>query len=134
MRMWLRGADFDRVQETVEQKRPITDEELREVATMQLRNALAAERPKTPPPPPASSMRGTLSLLVPTAIVLACAIYLVVTCYPSAVFLWGDEIAVYDGLLQRRKILWAVIVAMTITGLGSKFLFEGIAARISQAP
>jgi hypothetical protein len=133
-RMWLRGADLDRVQEIVEQHRTITDEELREVVTMQLRNVLAAERPMTPPPPPPSSMRETLSMLVPTLILLACAALLLAYCYPTAVFLWGDEIAQYDRLLQRRKILWATIVAMTITGLGSKFLFEGIASRLSHGP
>jgi hypothetical protein len=36
--MWLRTADIDRVEQILKQNRTITDEEMREISTMQLRN------------------------------------------------------------------------------------------------
>jgi hypothetical protein len=56
---------------------------------MQLRNLFEEQRPK-----PAFSgwTKQKTFIGVPLLIVLVCAVYLVGKCYPSAVFLWGDEV------------------------------------------
>jgi hypothetical protein len=43
-------------------------------------------------------------------IVVCCGFALLMTCYPKAVFLWGDEVERYAHLLQRRTILWSIIL------------------------
>ena len=48
-----------------------------------------------------------------------------------AVFLWGDEAERYKNIEQRRKILWNLIVSMLVTGMLSKFLFDGLFPRHS---
>jgi hypothetical protein len=46
-------------------------------------------------------------------------------CYPSAVFLWGDEVERYNGVLQTRRIIWGVIITL-IVGALSTFLYTGL--------
>jgi len=87
--MWLRTADIDRIEQILKQNRTITDEETREISTMQLRNVLHMG---TNSQPSRWTIRRRVFLGVPLLIVLACAVYIVTKCYPNAVFLWGDEI------------------------------------------
>jgi hypothetical protein len=122
--MWLKGSDLERVDALVREQRIITDQELREVVTRQLRNVLENERPQQ-----STVKGGTRQLLfigIPLTIVVACALFLLITCYPRAVFLWGDEVQRYANMLQRRKILWGAIGAILFVGLLSKFLYEGV--------
>jgi len=42
---WLTSSDFDRIEAMLSQRPTLTDEELREVSTMQLRNLVDARRP-----------------------------------------------------------------------------------------
>lgn len=127
---WLRGPDLDRIEALVGQGRTLTDEELREVATMQLRNLLDVERPK------ASLQRdGTRRLLLvalPLVVVLACIMTLLLTCYPKAVFLWGDEVDRYKRMLQRRSVVWGVIASVVGIGLLSKLFSEGVFSWLPQ--
>jgi hypothetical protein len=44
----------------------------------------------------------------------------------NAVFLWGDEVERYNNTLQRRRIVWNIIVGVTVVGVLSKFFFEGL--------
>jgi hypothetical protein len=62
--MRLQSADLDRVEELVRDGRTLTDQELRELVTRQLRNVLATERPQQRIP--TSGIRETMALLLPT--------------------------------------------------------------------
>lgn len=122
--MWLIGSDLERVDELVREHRIITDQELREVVTRQLRNVLEYERPQKSAV--TVGIRQLLFISIPLVIVVACAFLLVSTCYPRAVFLWGDEEERYKNMLLRRKILWGAIGTILFAGLLSKFFYEGV--------
>jgi hypothetical protein len=64
---------------------------------------------------------------LPTLALVICSAVLGFTCYPSAVFLWGDVNDRYASLVNRRKILWGVIISLIVVGVLSKFLYEAIA-------
>ena len=121
--MWLRLRDVDRVEQILKQGRTITDEEMREINTMQLRNFLQEQRAK-----PAFSgwTRQKTFVGIPLLTILACALYLISRCYPSAVFLWGDEVERYNKMLQTRRIVWGIIVGVAVVGLLSKVLYAGL--------
>lgn len=123
-RMWLKDSDLEFVDALVRQPRSISDQDLREVVTRQLRNVVETERPQRSTI--RHSNRQLLFIGIPLAIVVACALLLAFTCYPRAVFLWGDEVDRYAGMLQRRRILWGAIGTILFAGLLSKFLYEGI--------
>ena len=121
--MWLRTPDLDHVEQILKQSRTITDEEMRQINTMQLRNLLEQQRPK---PVFTGWNRQKTFVGGPLLIVLACAVYLVWKCYPSAVFLWGDEVERYHKLLQTRRIVWGIIISLTVVGVFSKLLVMGL--------
>lgn len=120
--MWLRKGDVDRVEQILKQNRTITDEEMREISTMQLRNVLNIGANSEPS---GWTIRRKASVGVPLLIILVCAGCLVVRCYPNAVFLWGDEVERYNRVLQTRRIIWGVIIALTV-GVLSTFLYMGL--------
>ncbi len=120
--MWLRLRDVDRVEQILKQNRTITDEEMREIATRQLRNVLAGYRKNQP----SGWTQQKVFVGVPLLSILACAVYLLVACYPSAVFLWGDEVERYNKMLQTRRIVWALIIGGIVFGVLSKFLYTGL--------
>lgn len=121
--MWLRTADVDRIEQILKQNRTITDEEMREISTMQLRNVLNMG---TNSQPSGWTIRRKVFLGVPLLMVLACAVYLVTKCYPRAVFLWGDEVERYTKMLQTRRIVWNIIIGVIVVGVLSNFLFAGL--------
>jgi hypothetical protein len=102
----------------------LTDEQLREISTMQLRNVLGFPRRQTSIQP--NEVIRALFLVVPLSVVVVCIIVLINTCYPSAVFLWGDEVDRFANTVQRRKLLWNMIIGVIVVGLLSKLLFEGL--------
>jgi hypothetical protein len=124
--MWLRDHDLDRIDQLLSQDRSISDEELREITRRQLRNILDDQRPKR------SSQTGRtrqmVCLVIPLVIVVACGLVLLITCYPKAVFLWGDELERYTNLLQRRKTLWGIIIGVPVIGLLANLLIIGVAS------
>lgn len=122
--MWLQGSDLDRVEALVRDQRTITDQELREVVTRQLRNVLEAERPQKSAAK--SGIRQQLFVLIPAFVILSCIFILFSTCYPMAVFLWGDEVDRYSDTVQRRKLVWNLIFGILFVGLLSKFFYEGV--------
>jgi hypothetical protein len=85
-----------------------------------------AERRSSSPPPRPGRTKQSLFIGIPLALVLGCVLVLLITCYPKAVFLWGDEVDRYAALVQRRKAAWGIIVSVIIVGLLSKMLYEGI--------
>ena len=121
--MWLREGNVDRVQQILKQNRTITDEEMREIVTMQLRNVLNSD---TNSKPSGWSIRRKVFLGVPLLIVLVCAGYLVVRCYPTAVFLWGDEVERYDKILQTRRNVWGIIIGLIVVGVLSNLFSAGL--------
>lgn len=121
--LWLMSSDVDRIDAMLRDHPTLTDENLREIATMQLRNVLGSPRPPRSIPP--NQLSRALFLAVPLTVVFACVLALV-ACYPGAVFLWGDEVERYGSILQRRKILWNIILGVTVVGVLSKFIFEGL--------
>ena len=122
--MWLLQSDVDRIEAMLAEHPILTEENLREIATMQLRNVLGHQ--KLPPAFPANRRRATLYLVLPLCGVLACFIVLASTCYPSKVFLWGDEISRHAKIDQRRKTLWGIIGTVTVGGFLSKLLYDGL--------
>ena len=123
---WLNDSDMERVEAMLAQRPTLTDEQLREISTMQLRNVLAARRATLQTQE--IQTRRTLFLLVPLSVVVLCIATLLGTCYPSAVFLWGDEVARYASAVQRRKTMWGIIIAVTVVGVSSRFFFEGVSS------
>jgi hypothetical protein len=124
--MWLSASDFDRIEAILRQEPTLTDDSLREIATMQLRNIVDFHRPSRAIT--TDQIRSGRFLAVPLVVVLACIVVLLTTCYPSEVFLWGDEIERYARIQQRRKTIWTIIVGVTLVGVLSRLLFEGVAS------
>jgi hypothetical protein len=122
--MWLRGSDLDRVEQILKSSNTISDVEMREVVTKQLRNVLEHERPTQP----AFSgwTRQKSFIAIPVVIVFVYASYLLAVCYPSAVFLWGDEDDHYKRILQRRRVGWQIIGGVAVIGVLSKILTMGL--------
>jgi hypothetical protein len=123
---WLKHSDLDRLAEMLKQHPTLTDEDLREIETRQLKNVLeyngVSQRPT-------QTSRPARAVLLPLACVsiIGCVIILF-TCYPSAVFLWGDEQARYETILQRRKAVWGVIVSVMLAGVVSRLWFDGLSS------
>lgn len=122
--MWLNESDIQRVQALLAPGRTLTETELREVMTLQLRNVVAQWNPPKPARTPSS--RATLFFTLPLIVVMGCGFVLLTTCYPGSVFLWGDEVDRYSSALQRRKALWGIIISIAVVGMLSKFLFESV--------
>jgi hypothetical protein len=123
--LWLMSSDVDRIHAMLGEHSTLTDENLREIVTMQVRNVFGPPRPLRSAPP--NQVTRTVFLGLPLLVVFVCALVLT-RCYPSAVFLWGDEVERYTNTVQRRKIIWNIIVGVTVMGVLSKFLFEGLSS------
>jgi hypothetical protein len=124
--MWLREAELDRVEQMVGNGRTLTNEDVREIETMQLRNLLELNRPKQSSH--AGWGRQSLLIGVPFLFMVACSLWLLLTCYPTAVFSWGDGEARYSAILQRRKVLWGVLISVFVVGILSNFFSAGVAS------
>jgi hypothetical protein len=122
----LSDADLDRVEAMLAQRPTLTDEDLREVFTMQLRSLANSRRPLSSVD--ASRTRVRLLFVVPLLLVIGCVVVLLFTCYPRAVFLWGDEVDRYSATGHRRKILWGTIMTVTVFGVASRLFFEGVSS------
>lgn len=120
--MWLGNEDAERIAIMLENNAILNENELREVASMQLRNLVKASNPLP------KKERGAQLLFVglPTLVVVGCSIFLLKVCYPKTVFLWGDEVDRYKSVEQRRQILWNIIIGVVLVGIASKLLYEGI--------
>jgi hypothetical protein len=127
---WLNASDMDHIAGMLDRRQTLTDEELREVSTMQLRNLLAGRRAK--PQSQENQTRRTLFLAVPLSVVVLCTAILRTTCYPSVVFLWGDEVERYESRVQRRKTMWGIIISVTVVGVASRFFFENVSSLVSR--
>ncbi|MEX0774733.1 MAG: hypothetical protein WD042_03350 [Phycisphaeraceae bacterium] len=120
--MWLRVRDVERIEQILKQQRTLTDEEMREIATTQLRNVVLAYRESRP----SGLTRQKAYIGVPLLVVLGCVIYLIGLCYPTAVFLWGDEVERNAKMLHTRRVLWGLIISGIGFGVLSKFFVAGV--------
>jgi hypothetical protein len=98
---WLTSSDLDRIEAMLAQRPTLTDGDLREVSTAQLRNILEAR--KAVRSAQQNWTRRTLLWAVPSLLVVVCIVILVTTCYPRAVFLWGDEVKRYESAVGARQ-------------------------------
>jgi hypothetical protein len=121
---WLDSKELDRIEQIVNENRNMTDAEFREITTAQLRNILLYERPRTEPQN--GRNRRLLLFGIPLLLLVAVSFYLAATCYPSAVFAWGDGAQHYDAILQRRRVLWSVIIGILVVSVLGKLLSEGV--------
>jgi hypothetical protein len=122
---WLQPADVDRVAQMIGDGGTLTDEQAREVATLQLRNVVVVQRQEQPP-----QLKGGARKLVlfgiPLLLVLGCSIALFRS-YPAAVFLWGDEVERHTNRVQTRRVVWGVLIGVVASGIVGKLLYEGVA-------
>jgi hypothetical protein len=125
---WLQSTDIDRVGQMLSSGRTLTDEEVREVTTMQLRNVVLDQGPEEPPPK--GQARKLVLFGIPLLLVVGCSLTLLATGYPQVVFLWGDEIERHANRLQRRRVIWGIIVSLLVVGVLSKLFYEGVASWI----
>lgn len=129
--LWLQSPDVDRVEQLVAQQRTLTDEELREIATRQWRNFIRAERP---PQQTNQKWWQPWFITIPVLVSLGCALFLLLKCYPTAVFLWGDEEAQFSAIARWRKMLWGAIFGILGVGLLTNLLSEGVITWFGRGP
>lgn len=68
----------------------------------------------------------TLFWAVPLLVLVVCIGILLTTCYPTAVFLWGDGVDRYTNTVHRRRTIWTIIIGITVVGVAARFLFEDV--------
>jgi len=129
--MWLDDPELDRIERAVKENRPLTEAEMREISAGQFQNVLAQVRPKAEPQ--VRRKRALLLFGIPFLLIVAASIYLAMTCYPKAVFLWGDEVDRYNATLLRRKVLWGIIVTILVGGIATKLLSEAVISWIPKS-
>jgi hypothetical protein len=118
-KMWLSRSDIHQLAKSLEANKTLTDEQVREIVTMQLRNVVrdfgeptSDQIPSTPPTKRKNAL-GALLLFAPLVVAFALAVYLLVFFYPTALFLWGDAMGRYEHLKYTRNILWSAVVGIT---------------------
>jgi hypothetical protein len=136
--MWLSEADIHQLARTLETNKTLTEEQVRQIVTMQLRNvtdAFAEPVSDQIPSSPTSNRRAweeALLLFVPLVMVFVMAFYLLVHCYPSALFLWGDAIGRYENLKQTRSILWSAVIGTTFVSVVANAFRAGLLSYLAR--
>jgi hypothetical protein len=121
---WLNRADRERLVQMLRDHPTLTDEDLREIETRQLKNVLTDNGVSLESAPPHNNDGAVPYLLVFSTVVVIVCIIVLFTCYPSVVFLWGDEKGRYDAVLQRRKVVWGILSSGLVAGVISKVWYE----------
>jgi hypothetical protein len=121
--MWLQSSDLDRLEDLMHAEHTLTDQELREITTAQLRNVLGDARPSKQSTPSESRQ---LFVAIPLLAIMICVTVLFASCYPRAVFLWGDEDERWAATQSRRKLMWSVISTILIGGILANGFYQGI--------
>jgi hypothetical protein len=122
--LWLYQTDVDRIEAMLKERPALTDEQVREISTMQLRNVLGF--PKRQTSVQANEVTRIVFLVAPAFVVIVCIVILLKTCYPRAVFLWGDEVDRHANRMQRRKIIWNIIIGVAVVGVLSQVFVQGL--------
>jgi hypothetical protein len=104
-----------------------TDHEKLQIVFEKTRRELEAEaapqvasRPKT-----RVSVRA-LFVVLPALVVAVAFIYLLWRAYPWAVFAWGDAEYKYNEIVERRKLVWAVVVVALVLGIVSNLFVASL--------
>jgi hypothetical protein len=126
---WLNDSDLAYVDSILSQRDTLSADDLRAVATRQLKNVLAATGDTTSDRD-GDATRRALFLFVPLLVMVGLGVYLIVFHYPQAVFLWGDEEQRYASIVRRRRTIWSVILSVGVVGILSRFFYEGLGAVI----
>ncbi len=136
--MWLGEADLRPLAKTLETNKTLTEEQVRESRTMQLRNVASTfgepESDQTPSSPAnnRSALEAALLVFVPLVLVFVMAFYLLARCYPRALFLWGDAIGRYDNLKQTRSMLWSALISITFVSVIVSAFRAGLLSYLAQ--
>lgn len=65
-----------------------------------------------------------LVIAIPILVAIGAIAYLYSACYPTAVFAWGDAEDWYDGIVQKRKTIWSILIGSLAIGvIGNLFVF-----------
>lgn len=122
-KMWLTETDILELQKAFDSSSSVTDPQtlIIDVYKRQVRNL--SEKPAL-----LKWIRDWRLLLIalPVLLVAFTLTYLLTTCYPPAVFLWGDCKEWYDAIVERRKTLWQVVVWSMIIGIISNLFVFGL--------
>ena len=99
-----------------------TTEEKTQIVFEKAVRDLRREVPKPPPAPELPRWRSWITwrmlfLALPILIMIGTVTYLILMCYPWAVFAWGDFEQHYADIVGRRKSLWMVVVMSLLLGL-----------------
>jgi hypothetical protein len=128
---WYFGsADRDRIRAMLAQHDVLTEEDLREVSTMQLSNL--ADFHRLPGSKEDKQKVPSRILALPLSVVVVLVLILLTTGYPHAVFLWGDEVARYADIVQRRRVIWTMIVGVTTIGVLSRIFSEALTSWLAR--
>jgi len=121
--MWLTETDMKELAPTLQD--PRTPDATGEVLRRQLRN-IQAERER------GSTIRRVLGswrtwlLALPVFVAIPCFLYLLLRCYPGAVFSWGDEEGRFARLVSKRRLVWSVIIGFAVIEVLSNLFGVGL--------
>ena len=121
-RMWLSDKDLQDFEPLIGQNRILTQEQVAQLLTRQLRNLVDKE--KSGSRGPQWSAFRIASLVIPVGLIASSLLYMALTCYPLAVFLWGDREELHRSLVTRRRAIWSlIIVSMGVGVLANLFAY-----------
>lgn len=118
--MWLAPADITELNAQISDSTPLTQEQYLAIIKRQLRNLQGVSSSK-----PFQFSWKHLFVALPIIIVIASFFYLR-TCYPAAIFAWGDREEWYDQLLKRRAYVWGTILGSLTLSILANFFVLGI--------
>ncbi|WP_089679881.1 hypothetical protein [Catalinimonas alkaloidigena] len=68
----------------------------------------------------------TYMIIIPIIAILGILWYLLTQCYPVAVFDWGDMAEEYRKIVERRKLLWNIVIGSIVIGILTNFFVFSI--------
>lgn len=125
--MWLTPTDLSEIEPMLRSAKTLLPEQANDILSRQIRNVIAQQNRS-----PFSVLRDwrVIVVLLPVVIVIGAFIVLV-SCYPSAVFLWGDAEEWYRRTLARRGWLWNVVIVTLILGVIANLAVFALGSLIS---
>ena len=127
--MWLKEGDLQEFREILAKEGTLSLDRVGQLIGRQVRNVAEQYRPGI------SSARWTLlrvsSLVAPLALVVGSLMYMALTCYPLAVFLWGDREESYARVVARRRTIWSVVIGSMFVGVLANLFVFGVSADLA---
>jgi hypothetical protein len=127
--MWLTPADLAYVSPLVDSTNTISSQQATEILTRQLKNVIAQQTKSSSPLAFLTEWR-LIVVILPAAIAVV-ALFALVSCYPQAVFLWGDAEEWYRKMLARRGLIWNVVLATLFLGIIANLAVFALGSLIS---